>query len=410
MGKFESDIIFHDTIHQKTEKANLMQFLYIGLALIVLLDILWFSIGIYTKNHLIVFSTLVILLGMICVFKFLKINKLNWASHLLLIATLFWILFIVIVLQGNHKTHPISVHHWLLAYVVVMQFVLIYDKKLIVFIYFLIGLSIFVIFEFRIIKFLPILVNPKADVISHLITPICILGIIIVANILIVNRLFRAEKYLLKTNQQMDVLLKNLLPDEIAKKVFRDGKTFAEAFSECSILFVKVIGLEQFYGSDDSEKTIKKLEEIFSKFDEKAEHHQVQRIKTIGDIYMVAAGAPVVMENHAIKITQFALELREEMDHYPDLDIRIGVNSGPVVAGLIGKTGLIYDLWGNTVNVASRMESAGIIGEIQISEATRELLGGRFLVEERGKIDVKGKGPLTTFLVKGYKSIVKEMI
>jgi adenylate cyclase len=146
------------------------------------------------------------------------------------------------------------------------------------------------------------------------------------------------------------------------------------------------------------------LDAIFSRFDELVDQYGLEKIKTIGDEYMVASGIPIPREDHAEALANFALAMRDSLAAYNaakdiDLQMRIGLNSGPVVAGVIGKRRFLYDLWGDSVNTASRMESHGIPGEIQVSAATRKLLGGRFTFADRGTISIKGKGPMRTYLL-----------
>jgi class 3 adenylate cyclase len=146
------------------------------------------------------------------------------------------------------------------------------------------------------------------------------------------------------------------------------------------------------------------LDTIFSRFDELVDQYSLEKIKTIGDEYMVASGIPIPREDHAQALADFALAMRSSLAEYSaanDVDrrMRIGINSGPVVAGVIGKRRFLYDLWGDSVNTASRMESHGIPGEIQVSEATRARLDGRFTFVDRGIIDIKGRGPMQTYLL-----------
>jgi class 3 adenylate cyclase len=150
------------------------------------------------------------------------------------------------------------------------------------------------------------------------------------------------------------------------------------------------------------------LNEVFSHFDTLVEKHGLEKIKTIGDAYMVAAGVPNPSTTHAQELTEMALEMQQYMEQttFRDghkLSIRIGINSGPVVAGVIGRKKFIYDLWGDTVNTASRMESSGVPGRIQVTEATQKLLVDQFELEERGEIEVKGKGTMHTYLLVGQR-------
>ncbi len=146
------------------------------------------------------------------------------------------------------------------------------------------------------------------------------------------------------------------------------------------------------------------LDDIFSNFDDLVDQYGLEKIKTIGDEYMVASGIPIPRDDHAEALAHFALAMRDSLAAYRekngvDLQMRIGLNSGPVVAGVIGKRRFLYDLWGDSVNTASRMESHGIPGEIQVTQATRDLLVGTFSFVDRGVIDIKGKGPMQTYLL-----------
>jgi adenylate cyclase len=154
------------------------------------------------------------------------------------------------------------------------------------------------------------------------------------------------------------------------------------------------------------EDLVKLLNEIFSAFDELTERYGLEKIKTIGDAYMVVGGLPIPKKDHAECIAEMALEIQEAVAHFnarhsTAISIRIGINTGPVIAGVIGTKKFIYDLWGDAVNTASRMESQGIPGAIQVTNSTYEHLKDKYTFVERGKIDVKGKGEMFTYLLMG---------
>ena len=151
------------------------------------------------------------------------------------------------------------------------------------------------------------------------------------------------------------------------------------------------------------------LSTIFSRFDELTDEFKLEKIKTIGDAYMVAAGLPFPREDHAEVIADLALAMQANLRSINErlgrqLNIRIGINSGPVIAGVIGQRKFIYDLWGDMVNVAARMESHGLDGAIQVSQSTYELLRGRYLFEGRGAIPIKGKGEMKAYMLKAKRS------
>ena len=215
-------------------------------------------------------------------------------------------------------------------------------------------------------------------------------------------------RYLLAETDRADKanedLLNNVLPEPIAARLKKKESTIADGFQNASILFADLTGFTRLSLKLKPDDLVQMLDTIFSRFDELVDQYGLEKIKTIGDEYMVAAGIPIPREDHAQALANFALAMRDSLEEYNEiagtnLQLRIGINSGPVVAGVIGKRRFLYDLWGDSVNTASRMESHGIPGEIQVSEATRDLLDGQFTFIDRGIIDIKGKGPMQTYLL-----------
>jgi guanylate cyclase len=204
-----------------------------------------------------------------------------------------------------------------------------------------------------------------------------------------------------------DALLLNVLPEEVAQRLQSDQQSIADHFENASILFADVVDFTPLSGRLDAREVVGLLDRLFTSFDELVDRHDVEKIKTIGDCYMVAAGVPSHRADHAQALAGLALEMREcARSCLPDgsghdLRLRIGISSGPVVAGVIGRRRFLYDLWGDTVNMASRMESHGRPDEIQITRATRELLGDAFVTEPLGLVDVKGKGEVETWRLVG---------
>lgn len=214
----------------------------------------------------------------------------------------------------------------------------------------------------------------------------------------------RALRLLNEEQNRSEKLLLNILPVKIAALLKVSGETIAERFDSVSVLFADVVGFTELAAQMDADELVELLNEVFSYFDTLAERHGAEKIRTIGDNYMVAAGVPEPRPDHARALAHLALEMLEYVGRYPGgnrpLRFRIGINSGPVVAGVIGQRKFQYDLWGDTVNVASRMESHGLPGEIQISRRTYEMLGNEFVCQSRGRIDVKGKGQMETWFLK----------
>ncbi len=218
-----------------------------------------------------------------------------------------------------------------------------------------------------------------------------------------------AEIQLQRANTIQESLLSNMLPKQIADRLRREGKTFADDHLECSVLFADLVGFTTLTTKMRPEDLVKLLDDIFSKFDELTESYGLEKIKTIGDAYMVAAGLPEPKADHAKALVALAFKMRETIREYADLNVRIGIHSGSVIAGVIGRRKFMYDLWGDTVNVASRMESHGIVDEIQVSEHTAELIKNEYALRPRGEITVKGRGQMNVFLVAG-KHIVRPTI
>jgi adenylate cyclase len=205
-------------------------------------------------------------------------------------------------------------------------------------------------------------------------------------------------------------LLLNILPRSIADRLKAETQTIADQISSASILFADVVEFTPLAERLPPAEMVGVLDHLFSHFDVLAERYELEKIKTIGDCYMVAAGVPAPRPDHARAVALMALDMQtamrsvDEIRHF-GLELRIGINSGPVVAGVIGRKRFLYDLWGDAVNTASRMESHGTSGRIQITRATKELLDDEFVCEPRGTIPVKGKGDMEAWYLAGRRPI-----
>ncbi len=213
----------------------------------------------------------------------------------------------------------------------------------------------------------------------------------------------------LETEQiKSEQLLLNVLPEPIALRLKRNEHNIAESFGEVTVLFADIVGFTELSSRISATAVVKVLNDIFSAFDHLADRHGLEKIKTIGDAYMVVGGLPTPRPDHAEAIADMAIDMLHEirllsLDHSEPFSIRIGISTGPVVAGVIGLKKFIYDLWGDTVNIASRMESHGITGCIQVTAETYDILKDKYTFEKRGAIQVKGKGYMTTYLLTSRK-------
>jgi adenylate cyclase len=216
----------------------------------------------------------------------------------------------------------------------------------------------------------------------------------------------RAYRLLEAERARSEGLLRNMLPASIAGRLKQQQEVIADASPQVTVLFADIVDFTAHAARSPPAATVALLNELFSQFDALTETRGLEKIKTVGDAYMVAGGLPDPMPDHAGAVAELALEMLKvaagrSLPEGGPVRLRIGVASGPVVAGVIGRRRFSYDLWGDTVNTASRMQTTGVPGCIQVTERTRDLLGDRYLFQERGRIQVKGKGQMRTYFLSG---------
>ncbi|HEX2688674.1 MAG TPA: adenylate/guanylate cyclase domain-containing protein [Kofleriaceae bacterium] len=217
-----------------------------------------------------------------------------------------------------------------------------------------------------------------------------------------------AETALDQAHQRSEELLLNILPPSIAARLKHSGGTIADGFTGVTVLFADIVGFTRLSTRLPPERIVEVLNDLFCRFDDLADQLGLEKIKTIGDCYMVAGGLPEPRSDHAEAVAEMGLAMLDIVTDLAarwgeTLSIRIGIHTGPVVAGVIGKRKFIYDLWGDTVNIASRMESHGLPGTIQLSSASRALLDDKYHLKHRGIIEIKGKGQMETWLLDGKR-------
>ncbi len=216
----------------------------------------------------------------------------------------------------------------------------------------------------------------------------------------------RAEKSLRQQQEKSEMLLLNVLPQAIASRLKDGDESIADNFAEVTVMFADIVGFTEISSRIAPQQVVSLLNQVFSAFDYLAETHGLEKIKTVGDAYMVVGGLPNPRADHVEAVLDMAIDMRIAISKVSqeigeDCQIRIGVNTGPVVAGVIGIKKFIYDIWGDTVNVASRMESQGISGEIQLTAETYNRVRHKYKFQERGIIPIKGKGEILTYLLLG---------
>jgi guanylate cyclase len=205
--------------------------------------------------------------------------------------------------------------------------------------------------------------------------------------------------------RRADALLLNVLPAPVADRLKHDTSTIADGFDEVTVLFADIVNFTTMSADTDPVDVVNFLNDLFSQFDDLVEARGLEKIKTIGDAYMVAAGLPTPRPDHCEAVVAFGLDMLDVIKrckawHGQTVHMRIGVNTGPVVAGVIGRRKFIYDLWGDTVNTASRMESNGLVDVIQVTQVVRDRLAGKYVFEERLPITIKGKGEMVTYVLR----------
>lgn len=217
---------------------------------------------------------------------------------------------------------------------------------------------------------------------------------------------FNIKRNLTIEQEKAEKLLLNILPPSIAERLKQAHTTIADDFTEVTVLFADIVGFTEMSTRMSASELVELLNRIFCVFDDLVEKHGLEKIKTIGDAYMAVAGLPEAYADHTARIADLALDMQRAIkdfnhQHQEELNIRVGMHTGPVVAGVIGMKKFAYDLWGDTVNIASRMESQGIAGDIQVSDAVYAILQVAYKFQERGSIEIKGKGKMETYLLKG---------
>lgn len=232
---------------------------------------------------------------------------------------------------------------------------------------------------------------------------VCVFALVILFLFLFHLEVVRAQSLLQDEYRRSERLLLNILPQEVALRLKHEPRTIADNFASVTVLFADLVGFTKMSSEMPPGRLVNMLNEVFSRFDALVEKYGLEKIKTIGDAYMVAGGIPSPVDNHLELVARLALDMLCAVEAYrregPEVQVRIGFHTGAAVAGVIGYKKFAYDIWGDTVNLASRLESHGSPGKIQVAHTVYEHLRDRFHFEHRGVIDIKGKSPLRTYFL-----------
>ncbi len=327
-------------------------------------------------------------------------GRLVAASHATMVTLLALILWITL-LEGNVEGQPPVLHLYAACLAMVGYFIFAHAPRRVPAGYAALCLLLFVARELEwLARPSPFALDADASVLTRHVTYLAVFVISLAMAKLFVRDVSAAERKLADVNRRLEVILETMLPRSVARRLRRSGRTFADAYPGATILFADLADFDARTNGLTAREIVALLDDVFTQFDELAEKWGVEKIKTMGTGYMAVAGIPDARPDHAQAVARLALEMREASAAL-GLPIRIGINSGPVVAGVIGRKRFIYDLWGDAVNVASRMESHGVAGAIQVTAATRDALGDAFRFDARGALELKGRGAVPAWLLLG---------
>lgn len=322
---------------------------------------------------------------------------------ILVLTTSAFIVISVFVAGGVGEGRGGGPHAFLLTMATLVYFILMGRSRLIQ-----IGTSafivlLFLIIELQLVDIKPVIQLPQeiVDQASYINWAGALLSIAVFF-VWLVKDAYVVEQKLNLSNTRFEELLHHILPENILNKLSAEGATFAEYHADCSIMFADIVNFEQISSEYSAEYTVSKLNQLFSLFDDAVHESGAEKIKTIGSGYMVAAGLPNFNSEHALVLVKLAIKLKSLSAEFPELQVRFGINSGPVTAGIIGKQKVVYDVWGDTVNVAARLDKLAKSGCILISETTLEKVRHHFQFEFHGLLNAKGIGELKAFEIKSH--------
>ena len=369
-------------------------------AVVILNGALWLPVSLVLGATVLAGADIALVITGVAVLWLVHRKHVTLARVLIGTAALAEVTLFVAVAYGHPGTEVRLANLWFVAIAVASYFVFYDMRALYRDLYAILAFAMFVLYAAGLGPVIP-LVNLDPDVRDTIETVVAVsFAVSLFAMIrLFVFELSDAERRLGLAHGRLEQILENMLPKQVADRLRDEGRAFADPVADCSVLFADLVGFTELSQRLPADDVVKLLNGIFSRFDDLTEASGLTKIKTIGDGYMVAAGVLAPRDDHATALASLALAMQGEMEAFEGLALRVGINSGPVIAGVIGKRGLVYDLWGDTVNVAARMASGGVAGGVQVTAATQGHLGERFHAEYRGEVEVKGRGMMPTYLL-----------
>lgn len=381
---------------------RLTRFIRITTWVMMIFSTTWLFLTIREGIYLLSMATIINLgMGILILFQ-LSRKRLNLARMLLVITAGLYYVLATAFASGYGSNHG-TAHYGFIVLSVVSYFIL-YDRKPWRDVFPALYLVLFFLYHFGYAPFYPLITLPaerlfwisRFDILTTIV-------LIYFTTRQFVAEITSSEEALAATADKLEGLLESMLPKNIADRLRKEGKTFADEFHECSVLFADIVGFTSWSAGHTPNQVVEELNNIFSRFDDAVSQAGLTKIKTIGDSYMVAAGIPDSRTDHAIVLTRLALSLQKIAGECTHFKFRIGINSGSAVAGIIGKKIFLYDLWGDTVNTASRLEQYGEAGRINVGKNTYELIKNHFICTLRGSVSSADSGSIPMYFVEGEK-------
>jgi guanylate cyclase len=366
----------------------------------IVVSLIWILLTFFLHKYLLSAILLFLMTCSVGALMLIRNNKLLPAKFILMCSWAGYFLFVSSFASGYGINNGTT--HFGFILIAIVSYFLFSDLKIYREIISVFFLFVFFCFHFGYAPFYPIMVLSKEQ--QSLITRMDIISILL--SIFLITRYFvleinKSEEALAVSADQLEGIIGGMMPESVVKRIRKEGKTFADVFNDCSILFADIASFTQWSEKHSPDETVDHLNNIFSRFDTALEEKKLTKIKTIGDAYMVASGIPEYRPDHAQVLAELALEMQQIAGDYGQFEFRIGIHSGPTVAGIIGKKTFFFDVWGDTVNISSRMESAGEPSKINISQATYEKIKDEFICSYRGKIPAKNKGEIDMYFLEG---------
>ena len=407
-GYVYSDKVFTDKKYNDkkiTRLKNTTTALYMTMILVA-----WSWIAIVsTVNHnttLSLITNTVILIGCITGLRLIASGKFEASSELSVWLVIAWLLAIIFFITGIKEDKQLTLHLWIIPASTILILQKDFISKNTLYTALPLYIAIFIITDNALIEITPstlLINNPQLYEMDKMSAPPLVFLSMITIVWQYINDITRAEINIDKANKHLDLLLKNILPEFISNEIQKTHKNYAEGFSNVSILYADIVGFTEFSERSTPTTLVNTLNKLFSAFDEATESYGLEKIKTVGDAYLVSANIPNQTSDRANAITCLGLELLDIMKDHPGLDIRIGINSGPVIAGTVGDKIITFDLWGDTVATAIELEANGIPGRLHISKETQALIDQGYISEAHDYRDHNGS-TVDSFIVKGISN------